>query len=133
MNKIVATISQIHNIDNLNIVEFDFSNLKLKMMSLDLSDKIKTGQKVMLTVKPTNIAMAKNLQGDLSYSNQLPAKIIKIEEGTLLTVVNTRVNDTDLQSIFTSSSLNRMKIKENDNVTLLFKASDLSILDVIND
>ncbi|WP_320035631.1 TOBE domain-containing protein [Halarcobacter sp.] len=133
MNKIVATISQIHNIDNLNIVEFDFSNLKLKMMSLDLSDKIKTGQKVILTVKPTNIAMAKNLQGDLSYSNQLPAKIIKIEEGKLLTVVNTRVNDTDLQSIFTSSSLNRMKIKENDNVTLLFKASDLSILDVVND
>ncbi|WP_321313374.1 TOBE domain-containing protein [Halarcobacter sp.] len=133
MNKIVATISQIHNIDNLNIVEFDFENMKLKMMSLDLSNDIKVGQKVILTVKPTNVAMAKNLQGDLSYSNQIPTDVEKIEEGKLLTVVNTKTKNTKLQSIFTSSSLKRMNIKQNDKVTLLFKASDLSILEVIND
>lgn len=133
MNKIVATISQIHNIENLNIVEFDFDNIPLRMMSLDLSERIKVGQKVLLTVKPTNVAMAKNLQGDLSYSNQIPTIIEIIEEGKLLTVVNTKTKDTQLQSIFTSSSLRRMNLKENDEVTLLFKASDLSILEVLND
>ena len=133
MNKIVATISQIHNVENLNIVEYEFNNIKLKMMSLDLNNNIKVGQDVILTVKPTNVAMAKDLQGSLSYSNQIPTIVKRIEKGKLLTVVNTKMEDTILQSIFTTASLNRMQIKENDKVTLLFKASDLSILEVIDD
>jgi len=133
MNKIVATISQIHNVENLNIVEYEFNNIKLKMMSLDLNNNIKVGQDVILTVKPTNVAMAKDLQGSLSYSNQIPTIVKRIEKGKLLTVVNTKMEDTILQSIFTTASLNRMEIKENDKVILLFKASDLSILEVLND
>lgn len=133
MNRIVATISQIHNVENLNIVEYEFNNIKLKMMSLDLNNNIKVGQDVILTVKPTNVAMAKDLQGSLSYSNQIPTIVKRIEKGKLLTVVNTKMEDTILQSIFTTASLNRMQIKENDKVTLLFKASDLSILEVIDD
>ena len=38
-----------------------------------------------------------------------------------------------IESIITVDSSKRMDLKENDEVTLLIKASDLSILEVIND
>lgn len=133
MNKIVATISQIRNIDNLNIVEFEFDDTKLKMISLDLSEDTKVGQKVVLTTKPTHIAIAKNLQGELSYSNQIIATIEEIEQGEILCVVNSKIDNTDLQSIITTDSAKRMNLKNNDKVILLIKASDMSILEVLND
>lgn len=133
MNKIVATILKIHNIDNLNIVEFKFSDMKLKMMSLDLSDDVKEGNKVVLTVKPTHVAVGKNLQGDLSYSNQIKATINEIDQGKLLSVINTKAAGTDIQSIITADSSKRMNLKTEDEIILLIKASDLSILEVLND
>ena len=133
MNKIVATISQIHNVKNLNIVEFEFNKIKLKMMSLDLNENIKVGQKVILTIKPTNIAIAKDIKGSLSYSNQITTVVKNIERGNLLSIINANYENTKFQSTITSSSLERMELKDNDIVTLLFKASDLSILEVIND
>ncbi|XPV68523.1 MAG: TOBE domain-containing protein [Halarcobacter sp.] len=133
MNEIVATISQIDNIDNLNIVQFEFNNQTLKMMSLDLNDNIVKNQKVILTVKPTHIAIGKNFSGELSYSNQIKATIDDIEKGELLVNVISKVAGINLQSIITASSANRMNLKKEDEIILLIKASDISILDVIND
>jgi molybdopterin-binding protein len=133
MNKIVVTICKIDNIDNLNIVQFEFEHIKLKMMSLDLNENIKVGQKVILTMKPTNIAIAKNLQGELSYSNQIKATVTKLEKGNLLSILTVEAKKTLLESIITTASLERLNIKEQEEVTLLIKASDISILEVIND
>lgn len=133
MNKIVATISQINTIDNLNIVEFEFNTHTLKMMSLDLDETIQVGHKVVLTVKPTHIAVGKNLQGELSYSNQMEAVIEHIEEGELLSVVHAKLFGVELQSIITSKSVQRMQLQKADAITLLIKASDLSILETIRD
>ena len=75
MSQLVATIKKINSIDNLNIVEFDFHGLTLKMMSLDLNADVQVGKKVKLSVKPTNISIAKNLIGEISLSNQIVATI----------------------------------------------------------
>ena len=48
MSQFVATIKKINSIDNLNIVEFDFHGLTLKMMSLDLNENIQIGKKVII-------------------------------------------------------------------------------------
>ena len=87
MSQIIATIKKIHNIDNLNIVEFDFFGKTLKMMSLDLNKNVQIGKKVKLAVKPTNISIAKNLFGEISLSNQLVVNIKSIENGQLLSSI----------------------------------------------
>lgn len=132
MNQIVANVTRIDTIDNLNIVEFEFQTTKLKMMSLDLSN-ITVGQKVVLSVKPTHIAVAKELSGMLSYSNQLVTTISKIEMGELLCTITTEIFNSPLQSIITADSARRMNLQLKDEITLLIKASDLSILDVYHD
>ena len=133
MSQLVATIKKINSVDNLNIVEFDFNGLTLKMMSLDLNDDVKIGKKVELSVKPTNISIAKNLIGEISLSNQIVATIQSLENGQLLTSVILKINDTLLESIITVDSSKRMNLKIGEVVTILIKASNLSIGEVLND
>ena len=109
MSQFVATIKKINSIDNLNIVEFDFHGLTLKMMSLDLNADVQVGKKVKLSVKPTNISIAKNLIGEISLSNQI------------------------VESIITVDSSKRMNLQIGESVTILIKASNLSIAEVLND
>ena len=133
MSKIEATITEIKNTENLNIVKFDFDGIALKMMSLDLSDNSKIGSRVVLSVKPTHIALAKEFSGVLSYSNQIKAKIIECENGQLLSAIKLELNDTVLESIITLDSSLRMALKVDDEVTMLIKASELSISEVLDD
>lgn len=133
MSQFVATIKKIQSIDNLNIVEFEFDGLTLKMMSLDLNDDVKIGKKVKLSVKPSNISIAKNLTGEISLSNKIVATIQSLENGQLLTSVILKINDTILESIITVDSSKRMNLQIGEVVTILIKASNLSIEEVIND
>ena len=133
MSQFVATIKEIQSIDNLNIVKFDFCGLTLKMMSLDLNDDVKIGKKVKLSVKPSNISIAKNLSGEISLSNKIVATIQSLENGQLLTSVILKINDTILESIITVDSSKRMNLQIGEVVTILIKASNLSIEEVIND
>ena len=133
MSKLLATIKKISTVDNLNIVEFDFHGKILKMMSLDLGKEVQVGKKVILSVKSTNVLLAKNLSGDLSFSNKLVARIENIENGILLSSVVLKVNDTYIESIITADSSIKMHLQENDIVTVLIKASNLSIEEILND
>jgi molybdopterin-binding protein len=133
MSPFIATIKKINNIDSLNIVEFDFEEIPLKMMSLDLNKDVQIGKKVRLAVKPTNISIAKNLFGEISLSNQLIANIKSVENGQLLSSIILEVNDTIFESIITADSSKRMNLQKNEQVSILIKASDLSILEVLND
>ena len=131
MNTLIATVTKIDTIDNLNIVNFDFSDQTLSMMSLDLSDDIKIGTKVKLITKPSYIAIAKEFSGILSYSNQLKAKIKELENGKLLSSVKLQIEEFVLESIITFESSKKMNLKVGDEVTALIKASELSILKVL--
>ncbi|MCT7648501.1 TOBE domain-containing protein [Aliarcobacter butzleri] len=133
MSKLVAKVSKINSLDNLNIVEFDFFGKTLKMMSLGLNSDIQIGTKVNLCVKPTNVAIAKNLSGEISLSNQLFATIENIENGELLSSILLKIEDCYLESIITKDSSSKMNLKKNDNVLVLIKASNLSIEEVLND
>lgn len=133
MSQIIATIKKINNIENLNIVEFDFAGFSLKMMSLDLNKDIQVGKKVKLAIKPTNIIIAKDLLGEISLSNKFVATIQELENGQLLSSIILKIDDTLLESIITKDSSQRLNLKINDKVTILIKASDISIYEIIND
>lgn len=133
MSQIIATIKNIRNVDSLNIIEFGFFNHTLKMVSLNLSKQISINKKVQLSIKPTNILIAKNLQGEISISNQLKAKIVKVENGELLSSILLKVEDTILESIITVDSSKNMNLVEDEEVLILIKASDLFIQEVIDE
>lgn len=131
MSKLIATVSKIESVDNLNIVTFDFLGQSLSMMSLDLKDDIKKNTKVELFIKPSSVAVGRDFSGDISYSNQIKAKIVDIENGELLSSIKLQKSEFILESIITLKSSKRMNLKKGDEVTAFIKASELSILRVL--
>jgi len=133
MSNIIATVSKIQNVDSLNIVNFEFHGISLSMMSLELDEKIQIGTKVKLNCKSSHIAIAKNFSGEVSYSNRLNCKIVKLENGELLSCIHLQIYDTILESIITVKSSQNMDLKVGDKVTAFIKASELSIAEILND
>lgn len=132
MNKLPARVSQIEGEQNLHIVSFEGDGYSLKMMGLDLPQGLEVNAHVLLGVKSSHVAIAKNLSGMLSYSNQIKAVVETIEEGKLLSNVLLRVNDFMMQSIITTSSARRLSLCVGDEVILLMKASELFVLEVVH-
>ena len=129
----IARVKDIKTIDSLNIVEFDFNNITLKMMSLELHKEVKLESKVKLLVKPSNVIISKNYIEDISLSNQTLGKIVAIENGELLSSISLEIGDTTFESIITKESSKRLDLQEGNIVNILIKASDLSILRVLHD
>lgn len=131
MNTIIAQVKEIKSVENLNIVKFDFNSKTLSMMSLELPSNVKVGAKVKLSTKATHIAIAKEFSGDVSYSNQLHAKIIHVDNGELLSNIKLQTDDTVLESIITKDSSVRMNLHVGDEVTAFIKANELSIVEIL--
>jgi molybdopterin-binding protein len=127
MNTITAEVQEIQSIENLNIITFFSQKQHLKMMSLELSKKLHIGSKVSLSVKATNIALAKGTIGLLSYSNQLEVIILDIDEGVLLSSIKVDFFGETLESIITTDSKKRMHLHVGESVTALIKSSDLAL------
>lgn len=123
-------MTQIEGEQNLHIISFEGEGYRLKMMGLDLPKGLHVNAHVILGIKPSHIAIAKNLEGALSYSNQLEATIVQIENGKLLCSLTLHVKHIEMQSVITFASSERMNLKVGDAVVLLIKASDLFILEV---
>ncbi|MCH9812575.1 MAG: TOBE domain-containing protein [Epsilonproteobacteria bacterium] len=130
MNQIIATVREIENVDNLHIIALEFSAIQLTMLTLDLPMGVCVGTSVVVSVKPSHVVIAKDLQGDISFSNLIPANISKIDQGRLVAMVESQVYDVTLQSLITHKSVKRLKLQEGDSVTLLIQASALSITEV---
>jgi len=131
LSRLKATIVSIETVENLNIVKFSFNNTILTMMSLDLNSDIKIGTKVSLAIKPTHVAIAKDFNGIVSYSNQINTIINDIDNGKLLSSIKLGINDTIIESIITVESSQKMNLKVGDSVIALIKASEISIQGIV--
>ena len=132
MNHITAKVQEIKSVQNLNIIQLTSKDTPLKMMSLDLNDSITKGSRVILTCKPMAIALGKNIEGALSYANQLQATIISLEIGQLLCTLQLAFEEFVLESVITSDSQKKMQLQRGDEVTAFIKSSDLSIAEVLS-
>jgi len=139
MSQLIASIKNIQSVESLNIVTFVCNGESLKMMSLDLSQNVQVGKRVILGCKPTSVALAKpsihpqEFSKMLSYANQIKVNVDSIEVGELLSVVKVRFGDFILESIITTEALEKMKLQKNDELLALIKANELSIQEVLND
>jgi molybdopterin-binding protein len=130
MNQIQATVIEIQSVDNITVVAFESCAQELRMMALGLNLPIKIGSKVTLGAKASTVSLAKNLSGMLSLSNQLICTVESINKGTLLCSVKVRFNEVLLESVITLASALKMNLQVGETITMLIKASELSIIKV---
>ena len=131
MNIFVVTISQIERVDNLNLIKCDFLNQTLELLSLELGNGIKVGSILELTVKPSNISIAKNFSGMISCFNQIKAKIKEVENGKLLSSIKLIIGQSTIESIITKEASLEMNLKPKDEVSIFINQSELSIFRVL--
>ncbi len=133
MNTIIATISTIKNLQNLNIVECVTQNETLTMMNLDLKESLKKGSRLKLAIKPTNITLAKNLSGEFSCENILNAAVAEIDKGELLCSVTLLYEQHTLEAIITLNAAKKLALKVGESLKLLISASDIYIQEILDD
>ncbi len=129
MNRINAIITAIESFENITIVNFEAAGQPMRMMALELNKSLVVGSKVTLGVKASHIALAKELKGQLSISNQLSATIENVTNGKLLSSIKLSFGDHLLESIITRISAEEMDLRIGEKVIALIKSSELSILE----
>ncbi len=128
MNKIDAIVTAIEDFENITIVNFEAAGQPMRMMALELNKSLVVGSKVTLGVKASHIALAKELKGQLSISNQLSTTIESVTNGKLLSSVKLSFGGHLLESIITRISAQEMDLRTGERVIALIKSSELSIL-----
>ncbi len=131
MSLIDAKISAIESEGIIHIVTFQTQEHVLKMVSLELPKDLKIATEVKLQVKATSVSLAKELKGELSYSNQIKCQIEKIEQGKLLSSIMLTTEKFRLESIITTTSLERLSLERGESVIALINSSDLSIAEIL--
>ena len=133
MNTFQATIAAIDTHEHLSVVHFNVFAQTLSMISLGLGDDVKVGSDVILVINPTQLILAKeSSSAALSITNQIKATIRSCENGILLSSVKLLAGDIEFESIITRESANEMALKEQDTITVLIQASELSISKVLS-
>ena len=127
MNQLTATLTKIENVETLHHLTFLLGTQSIQMLSLELNPNIAVGKPVKLSVKSTDIALAKNFSGQLSYANQLKAKVTSVNNGKLLSSIGLDVEGFTLESVITLSASLDMELQEGDEVLVLVKGSEVSI------
>lgn len=127
MNKIEATITEIKKHQNISALSFSALGSTMSMVALEIDEKLQIGTEVILKAKATNISLAKEIQNQLSISNQLQGEIFEVSYGAILCSVKIKIGDTLLESIITQNSASKMDIKVGDTIIALIKATDVSI------
>ncbi len=133
MNQIAAVIANIEQKGSLALIEFDFLQEKLTMVTLDIDETLRKGQKVILEINPSQVAVAKNYNGDLSYSNQIDAKIESIDLGAILCTLILELQDgSKIEAIITAKSAINMSLNKGDEIKAILKASQISLGEVLD-
>ena len=131
MNLIEARVKRVRRVEKLHLVSFDYHGAELTMMSLELDATVREGVMVELGFKSSAVGIAKNLAGEISYSNRVPVILASVEKGELLSAVKLQTQDCVIESVITTASFERMGLCEGDDVEALIKASELFVVRVL--
>jgi len=127
MNRLNVKVEQIDKIDKLHVITCKLGCQYIKVISLELKETLEIGSSVELSVKSTNISLAKNFTGELSIVNQLTAKVTAVDKGSLLSAVQVDLEGFYLECLLTVEATLNMGLSVGDDVTLLIKGSEVFV------
>lgn len=127
MNQLTAKVIHIENVERLHHLTFKLNQQVIHMLSLELNGSLKLNDLLKLNIKSTNIAIAKNFVGMLSYENQLNAKVVSVNNGKILSSIEVELEGFILESLIGVQASLKMELKEGDEVVALFRGSEISL------
>lgn len=131
MNSLSGHIISIEAHGSVAIVDVAVATHRFTATLLGSAEQLaswKNGQSVRLLFKETEVALAKNLSGQISLRNRFPGSVTKIEIGQVLTRVIINMNNFEISSVITSRSARGLQLALGDQVEGLVKSNEMSLL-----
>lgn len=128
MNTFPGTVTHIESNGQLSLVDIAITGGSLTATLLEAPGTtayLNIGASVRVMFKPTEVSLAKQLQGMISLRNRLPCSVIAIERGALLAAVTLAYANTTLQSVITSRAVDALQLRVGDQVEALIKANEV--------
>jgi len=139
MNRLQGVISAVEAHGSVALVDVSAGHLSLSATLLGNPLQLATwasGQGVCVMFKETEVAIAKQLSGDISLRNRIPGRILHIDGGQILTrilmAVDGLVNESSqdavtLSAVITTRSAQRLQLAVGDLVEALIKSNEMTI------
>lgn len=134
MNRLSGQIEAIETQGSVAIVDVKLGALSLTALLLGGAEQLASwcgGQAVELLFKETEVALAKNLSGQISLRNRLPGRIAGIEWGQVLTRVRLQLDEAQaapVSSVITTRSARKLQLEIGDRVEGLVKSNEMSLI-----
>jgi molybdopterin-binding protein len=136
MNKLKGQIVNIQSEENISLVDINVGNQIFRALVLETQETspfLRVGNFVYILFKETEVSIGKIIKGSISLSNRIPCTVWKIKKGKILSQLELIFEDIKIFSIITTSSLERLGIKEGDSVEAFIKANEVSIMEMLNE
>ncbi len=133
MNRLPGIILAIESNDCLSLVDVQSGQETYTAMLLETplnTPHLKVGNAVTLLFKETEVALAKNLSGEISLRNRIPGIVREIRRGDILCEVVLERDGQNITSIITTRAVNRLALQLGDKVEALVKANEVSLMEV---
>jgi molybdate transport system regulatory protein len=86
------------------------------------------GMRVQLSFNEMEVAIAKNLQGQISLRNRLPGVIQQIEAGKILTRVHFLMQQFTISAVITTRSARALQLTVGDHIEGLVKSNEMNVI-----
>ncbi|MFZ0454908.1 MAG: TOBE domain-containing protein [Ignavibacteriaceae bacterium] len=128
MNNLIGEISNIKSDEHFSIVEMIIDGNVFKSIIIETPETVpflKTGNKINIMFKESEVSIAKDLKGRISLQNKIPCIIKGIEKGKLLSKIILDFNSKKIVSVITTGAVEQLELKENDDVLALVKTNEV--------
>ena len=131
MNSISGQISQIEVSGHLSIVSVAVAEqLQLKAIVVETpasASYLKEGQPIQLLFKETEVVIGSREQLSISLQNKIPATIIQLEKGQLLSRLTLATAVGQINAIISTHAIQELQLHEQQMVTAMVKLNEVML------
>jgi molybdate transport system regulatory protein len=132
MNRLLGAIAAVAASDHVSLVDVAVGEDLFTAAVVETpvtAPYLEAGRPVWLLFKETEVSLAKQLSGDISLSNRIPATVRAVRHGGLLSEVQLDYRGQPLVSVITTRSAERLKLRPGDRVEGLVKSNEMMLMD----
>jgi len=129
LNILPGTIRDLQVHGNLTLVKVAVSDITITSIVIETPETanyLKVGAPVKVMFKETEVIIGKS-GVDISLQNQIPVKLVAIEQGQLLCQLNMQYQEYTLCSIITSNAVKQLQLQPGAEVIAMIKTNEIML------
>jgi molybdate transport system regulatory protein len=131
VNSLPGVLSEIESEGSVALLDVMVGEQKFSATLLGSSTDFadwQNGMRVQLSFNEMEVAIAKNLQGQISLRNRLPGVIQQIEAGKILTRVHFLMQQFTISAVITTRSARALQLTVGDHIEGLVKSNEMNVI-----